>query len=125
MGASKADGDCSNAGPQISETSVDFLNMDISTKDLVNEAENVHCSCDWTTNLEWGIFEVSTHCQSFLKNRGTRSQRLEKQLEKVKKEQQKLALKVSSAGVSLDSGNAPTAAPPAAEAVKSGTFSAV
>ena len=93
MGASK-DADCPNAGPQISETSVDFINMDISTKDLVNDAGKVHCSCNWTTILTWGVFEVSTtillvgiffwlmvgdgvsHCRSFLKSRGTKSDRV-------------------------------------------------
>ena len=45
MGASE-DAGCPNARPQIQETSVDFLNMDISTKDLVNDAGQVHCSCD-------------------------------------------------------------------------------
>ena len=98
-----------------------------------------------TGPLEWGVFEVSTtvllvaiffwmmmgdgvsHRRSFLENRGTRAQRLEKELEAATKKQQKLALKMSSAVVSFDSGSAhaPTAAPPAAEAVKNGTFSAV
>ena len=71
--------------------------------------------------------DAISHCRSFLKNRGTRTQRLEKELEAATKKQQKLALKMGSAVVSLDSGSAhaPTAAPPAAEAVKTGTFSAV
>ena len=68
-----------------------------------------------------------SHCLSFRKNRGTRAQRLEKELEAATKKQQKLALKMSSAVVSIDScsAHAPTAAPPAAEAVKRETFSAV
>ena len=128
----------------ISDTSLDFLNMDISTKDL-NDAGKVHRSCDWTTILEWGVFEVSTtillvgiffwlmvgdgvsHCRSFLKNRGTKSQRLQKELERVTKEQQKLALKVGTAGFCLDSSSAhaSNAAPPAADSMKPGTFSTV
>ena len=104
MGTSEDSG-CPKIGPQIQETSVDFLNMDISTKDLVNDAGQVHCSCNWTTILEWGMFEVLTkillvgiffwlmvgdgvsHCRSFLKIRGTKSERMKKQLEKVTKEQ--------------------------------------
>ena len=112
---------------------------------MVDEVIHIHCNSDWTTILEWGVFEVSTtvllvaiffwmmmgdvvgHCRSYLKNRGTRAQRLEKELEAATKKQQKLALKMSSAVVSFDAGSAhvSNAAPPAADVEKKASFSAV
>ena len=43
-GVSGMGADC--PGPQYSATNVDFLNVDISTKDMIDEVENIHCSCD-------------------------------------------------------------------------------
>ena len=52
---------------------------------------------------------------------------MKKQFEKITKEQQKLAAQLGTAGAILDSGaaNASNAAPPAADLMKPGSFSAV
>ena len=118
--------DCPEPGPQYSATNVDFMNVDISTKDMVDKVENIHCSCDWTTILEWGVFEVATmvllvciffwmvmgdgvsHYRSFLKNRGTKTQRLEKRLESAKRKQDKIAQKMNTAaGLDVVTAHAP------------------
>ena len=49
--------DCVQSGTQISETNVDFLNVDISGKDIVDEARQVKCDCSMEV-LEWTLFEV-------------------------------------------------------------------
>ena len=118
--------DCPEPGPQYSATNVDFMNVDNSTKDMVDEVENIHCSCNCTTILEWSVFEVATmvllvciffwlvmgdgvsYCRSFLKNRGTKTQRLEKRLEAAKRKQDKLAQKMNSAaGLDVVTAHAP------------------
>ena len=68
-----------------------------------------------------------SHCRSFLKSRGTKSERMKKQFEKITKEQQKLAAQLGKAGAILDSGtaHASNAAPAAADLMKPGSFSDV
>ena len=47
--------DCVEMGPQYSETNLDFLNVDISEKKILDTAESIKCDCTWEI-LEWGIF---------------------------------------------------------------------
>ena len=49
--------DCIQTGPQISETNLDFLNVDISEKDIVDTARQVKCDCTWEV-IEWSLFEI-------------------------------------------------------------------
>ena len=44
---------CVESAPQYSTTNLDFMNVDISTKKMMDTAENIHCDCDWTTILEF------------------------------------------------------------------------
>ena len=39
--------DCIEKGPQFSETNLDFLNVDISEKKIMDTAEQVKCDCTW------------------------------------------------------------------------------
>ena len=73
-----------------------------------------------TTILLVGIFfwlmvgDGVSHCRSFLKSRGTKSERMKKQFEKATKEQQKLTAQLGTSAI-LDSGtvHASNAATPA------------
>ena len=47
--------DCVEMGPQYSSTNLDFLNVDISEKKILDSAEGIKCDCNWETILEWGI----------------------------------------------------------------------
>ena len=103
---------CVEAAPQYSTTNLDFMNVDISTKKIMDTAQNIKCDCDWTTILEWGVFEVASmvllicifcwlclgdglsQCRTFLKKRNSNTQRLEREYELAVKKQEKLALKM-------------------------------
>ena len=49
---------CVEAAPQYSTTNLDFMNIDVSSKKIMDTAQSIKCECDWSTILEWGIFEV-------------------------------------------------------------------
>ena len=86
--------------------------MDISSKKIMDTAQNIKCDCDWASILEWGVFEVASmvllvcifcwlclgdglsHCQIFLKKRNSDAQRLEREYKLTVKKQEKLALKM-------------------------------
>ena len=46
--------------PQYSTTNLDILNVDVSSRKIMDTAQGVKCNCevDWKTVLEWGIFEI-------------------------------------------------------------------
>ena len=116
--------DCVEMGPQYSETNLDFLNVDISEKKILDSAEGIKCDCNWETILEWGIFEISvvvllvcifcylclgdgmSHFSNFLKKRNSDENRLQKELEMAVRKQEKLMQKMGKAGAA---GPAPTA----------------
>ena len=99
--------DCVQSGTQISETNVDFLNVDISGKDIVDEARQVKCDCSMEV-LEWTLFEVivvallllifcylsmtdgASHILKYLKKRNSDEGRLQRELEQLESKQNKL-----------------------------------
>ena len=112
---------CMQAGPPIQETNVDFLNVDISQKDIVDGARKVKCDCTWEV-LEWTLFEFLvvallllifgylflsdgvSHLRKFLKKRDTDENRLQKRLSELESEQNKVKKKMGKGG----SAQAPT-----------------
>ena len=124
------------AAPQYSTTNLDFMNIDVSSKKIMDTAQNIKCDCDWSTILEWGIFEVVyvvllvcifcwlclgdgiSQCRLFLKKRNTNTRRLEKEYELTVKKQEKLALKMgkSAACPETATAQASTAGPETATA---------
>ena len=108
--------DCVEMGPQYSSTNLDFLNVDISEKKIMDSAEGIKCDCNWETILEWGIFEISvvvllvcifcwlclgdgmSHFQNFLKKRNSDENRLKKEYEMAFRKQERLAQKMGKAG---------------------------
>ena len=53
MRTSPQPANCIQTGPQVQETNLDFLNLDISEKDIVD----VKCHCSLEV-LEWTLFEI-------------------------------------------------------------------
>ena len=110
------------AAPQYSTTNLDFMNIDVSSKKIMDTAQNIKCDCDWTTILEWGVFEVASmillicifcwlclgdglsQCRLFLKKRKTNTQSLEREYELAVKKQEKLALKMGKAAACPENG---------------------
>ena len=108
--------DCVELGPQYSSTNLDFLNVDISEKKIMDSAESIKCDCNWETILEWGIFEISvvvllvcifcwlclgdgmSQCRIFLKKRNSDENRLKREYEMAVKKQERLAQKMGKAG---------------------------
>ena len=106
---------------------LDFLNVDISEKKILDSAESIKCDCNWETILEWGIFEISvvvllvcifcylclgdgmSHFLNFLKKRSSIESRLQKELDMAVRKQEKLMQKMGKAGAA---GPAPTAQAP-------------
>ena len=90
--------DCIQTGPQISETNLDFLNVDISEKDIVDTARQVKCDCSLEV-LEWTLFEIivvallllifgylsmtdgMAHFLRYLKKRNSDESRLQRELD--------------------------------------------
>ena len=123
-----ADGEigCVETGPQYSTTNLDFMNVDISSKKIMDSAQSVKCDCNWETILEWGIFEVVSvvllvcifcwlclgdglsHCNSFLKKRNSDMKRLEREYELTVKKQERLAQKMGKACPETGSAHAST-----------------
>ena len=107
---------CIQTGPQIQETNLDFMNIDISEKDIVDEARQVKCDCSWEV-LEWTLFEILvvalllvifgylfmsdgvSHLKKFLKKRNTDENRLQKKLDYTLSKQSKLMKKMGKTGV--------------------------
>ena len=103
---------CVEAAPQYSTTNLDFMNVDISSKKIIDTAQNIKCDCNWASILEWGVFEVASivllvcifcwlclgdwlsHCRIFLKKRNSDAQRLEREYKHTVKKQERLALKM-------------------------------
>ena len=97
---------CMQSGPPIQETNVEFLNVDISQKDIVDGARKVKCDCTWEV-LEWTLFEILvvallllifgylflsdgvSHLRKFLKKRNTDENRLQRKLSELESEQNK------------------------------------
>ena len=102
-------------GPQYSTTNLDFMNVDISSKKIMDSAQSDKCDYNWETILEWGIFEVVSvvllvcifcwlclgdglsHCNSFLKKRNSDTKRLEREYKLTVKKQERLAQKMGKA----------------------------
>ena len=118
--------DCVEMGPQFSETNLDFLNVDISEKKIMDTAERVKCDCTWEI-LEWGLFEISvvvllvlifcylfmsdgmSHFSKFLKKRNSDESRLQRELDLAVRKQEKLMKKMGKSGAAV---SAPTAQAP-------------
>ena len=116
MTAGDSGAGCVELGPEYSTTNLDFLNVDVSSKKIMDSAESVKCDCNWETILEWGIFEVvtiillvcifcwlclgdgMTQCRIFLKKRNSDENRLKIEYDLAVKNQEKLALKMGKAG---------------------------
>ena len=97
----------------ISETNVDIMNVDVSTHDLIAEAQKMKCNCDDMFTL-MTLFKITTtillcliffwivcgngvnHFQNFVKKRGTVQERLDRDIFKATKRQQKLESKKQS-----------------------------
>ena len=110
--------DCIQTGPQISETNLDFLNVDISEKDIVDTARQVKCDCTWEL-LEWGLFEIivvvllilifcylsmtdgMSHFLKFLKKRSSDESRLQRELDLAITKQNKLMKKIDRSGAAV------------------------
>ena len=107
--------DCIQTGPQISETNLDFLNVDISEKDIVDTARQVKCDCTWEV-IEWSLFEVIvvallllifgylsmtdgvSHFLKYLKKRNSDENRLQRELDSAISKQNKLMKKMGKSG---------------------------
>ena len=114
--ASPQPANCIQTGPQVQETNLDFLNLDISEKDIVDEAREVKCDCSWEV-LEWTLFEILvvallliifgylfmsdgvSHLMKYLKKRNTDGNRLQRELDSTISKQNKLMKKMGKAGV--------------------------
>ena len=132
---------CVEAAPQYSTTNLDFMNIDVSSKKIMDTAQNIKCDCDWSTILEWGIFEVASmvllicifcwlclgdglsQFRLFLKKRNTNTQRLEREYELAVKKQENLALKMGRAAACPETATAHASAEKESE--KKPPFSAV
>ena len=109
-------------GPPIQETNLDFLNLDISEKDIVDGARKVKCDCTWEV-LEWTLFEILvvallliifgylfmsdgvSHLRKYLKKRNTDENRLQRELSELESKQNKLKKKM---GKGTGTAQAPT-----------------
>ena len=107
--------DCIQTGPQISETNLDFLNVDISEKDIVDTARQVKCDCSLEV-LEWTLFEIivvallllifgylsmtdgMAHYLRYLKKRNSNESRLQRELDSDIFKQNKLMKKMGKSG---------------------------
>ena len=107
--------DCIQTGPQISETNLDFLNVDISEKDIVDTARQVKCDCTWEV-IEWSLFEIivvallllifgylsmtdgMAHFLRYLKKRNSDESRLQRELDLAISKQNKLMKKMGKSG---------------------------
>ena len=107
--------DCIQTGPQISETNLDFLNVDISEKDIVDTARQVKCDCSLEV-LEWTLFEIivvallllifgylsmtdgMAHFLRYLKKRNSNESRLQRELDSDIFKQNKLMKKMGKSG---------------------------
>ena len=107
--------DCIQTGPQISETNLDFLNVDILEKDIVDTARQVKCDCTWEV-IEWSLFEVIvvallllifgylsmtdgvSHFLKYLKKRNSDENRLQRELDSAISKQNKLMKKMGKSG---------------------------
>ena len=116
MMASPQPVNCMQTGPQVQETNLDFLNLDISEKDIVDGARKVKCDCSWEV-LEWTLFEILvvallliifgylfmsdgvSHLMKYLKKRNTDGNRLQKELDSAISKQNKLMKKMGKTGV--------------------------
>ena len=114
--ASQQPATCIQTGPQVQETNLDFLNLDISEKDIVDEAREVKCDCSWEV-LEWTLFEIMvvallliifgylfmtdgvSHLMKYLKKRNTDGNRLQRELDSTISKQNKLMKKMGKTGV--------------------------
>ena len=103
--------DCSQSGTQISETNVDLFNLDISGKDIVEEARQAKCDCSLEV-LEWSLFEITvvallllilfylsgtdgaSHILKFWRKRNSDEGRLQRELEQLESRQSKLIKKL-------------------------------
>ena len=100
--------------PQYSTTNLDILNVDVSSRKILDTAREVKCNCDvdWKTVLEWGIFEIVSvillvcifcwlcvgdglaQCKSFVKKRSQNTERQQREYERAVKKQEKLTQKM-------------------------------
>ena len=103
---------CIQTGPSIQETNLDFLNLDISEKDIVDEAMEEKCNCSLEV-LEWTLFEIVvvallllifaylsmtdgvSHFMRYLKKRNNDGERLQRELDAVMSRQNKLKMKMA------------------------------
>ena len=110
---------CIQAGPQVQETNLDFMNIDISEKDIVDEARKVKCDCTWKV-LEWTLFEILvvalllvifgylfmsdgvSHFLKYLKKRNTDEIRLQRAWEKNLAKQNELKKKMGKTQMPID-----------------------
>ena len=106
---------CMQTGPSIQETNLDFLNLDISEKDIVDGARKVKCDCTWEV-LEWTLFEILvvallliifgylfmsdgvSYLREYLKRRNTDEKRLQRELSELESKQNKLKKKMGKGG---------------------------
>ena len=118
---------CMQTGPPIQETNLDFLNLDISEKDIVDGAREVKCDCTWEV-LEWTLFEILvvallliifgylflsdgvSHLRKYLKKRNTDENRLNRELAELESKQNKLKKKMGKGTVTAQAPE-PTAQP--------------
>ena len=102
---------CIQTGPQIQETNLDFINLDISEKDIVDTAREVKCDFSLEV-LEWTLFEIVvvalhllifgylsmtdgvSHFMKFLKKRNSDENRLQRELDSVMLKQNKIRMKM-------------------------------
>ena len=113
--SSASSSDCIQTGTQISETNLDFLNVDISEKDIVDTARQVKCDCTWEV-IEWSLFEVIvvallllifgylsmtdgvSHFLKYLKKRNSDENRLQRELDSAISKQNKLMKRMGKSG---------------------------
>ena len=125
-----------------STTNLDILNVDVSSRKIMDTAREVKCNCDvdWKTVLEWGVFEIVSvlllvcifcwlcvgdglgQCKSFLKKRSQNTERQQREYERAVKKQEKLALKMgktvaAAVGQDVATAQAPTESKPPFSAV--------
>ena len=125
---------CIQTGASIQETNLDFLNLDISEKDIVDEAMEEKCNCSLEV-LEWTLFEIVvvallllifvylsgtdgvSHFMRYLKKRNNDGGRLQRELDAVMERQNKLKMKMARTNESSAHAQAQPSNPDAAQQI--------